>query len=35
MYFKQGIQLLHNHRVQTGNGATGPPISILVLNPII
>ena len=36
MYFKQGIQLLHNHRVQTGNAVTlDPPISVLVFYLII
>ena len=36
MYFEQGIQLLHNHMVQTGNAATlDPPISVLVFYLII
>jgi len=35
VYFEQGIQLLHNHRVQTGSGATGPSISVLILHLII
>ena len=35
MYFEQGIQVLHNYRVQTGDAATGPPISILVFYLII
>jgi hypothetical protein len=35
-YFRQSIQILHNHRVQTGDAATpGPPISILVFYLVI